>query len=331
MPFDNIQTQDAQISSDEILSLSRLIRLFRYNHGHVTVSLLYQELDLQPAIVDRHVKQLQHLGYPITAEADGYRLIEFPDVLYPWEFPDRMATIHYFQEISSTMSVARTLALNACPHMTVVIAETQTQGRGRLARVWRSHAGGLYFTLVLRPQIPLEHCHFLNFLASVVLTRVIKAHCGIAIGVKWPNDVLFGHRKLSGMLSELITPPDAPPIVNIGIGLNVNNEPSEEEPMAVSLREILGRPVMRQQLLSEFLNEFEYRAASINIQNILSEWKKYTITLNRQVVIETVHGVYEGMAVDIDHEGALVLQTADGSLKTVSHGDCFLSVPDPSL
>jgi BirA family transcriptional regulator, biotin operon repressor / biotin---[acetyl-CoA-carboxylase] ligase len=242
-------------------------------------------------------------------------------------FEDTKINLHYFKEVTSTMEVARKLAMADCPTMTVVLADTQTKGRGRLKRSWHSQAGGLYFTVILRPGLPLQQCSLLNFLASVVLTHVIKQQCDLSVAVKWPNDILFGTRKLAGMLSELITPKNQAAIFNIGIGLNVNNTPSQDEPSAISLKEILGRPISRRLIIEKFMSGLEKNLDPFDANHVLSEWKAHAITLNRQVTIETIQGTYQGLAVDIDKDGALILQMENGSLKTVFHGDCFISDP----
>lgn len=233
--------------------------------------------------------------------------------------------LHYFKEVTSTMTIARKLAMEDCAAITVVLADTQTEGRGRMDRSWHSKAGGLYFTVMVPTQLPLQDCSLLNFLTSVVLTRVIKKLCNLSVAVKWPNDVFFGTRKLAGMLSELVTPEGQSNIVNIGVGLNVNNTPSQDEPIAISLKEILGKQVSRRKLLEAFMVDFEKKLGAFDPNAILSEWKTHTMTLNRQVRIETLHGTFHGLAIDIDANGALILKMKDGSLKTVSHGDCFLT------
>ncbi len=115
----------------------------------------------------KHVKKLQEFGYNIEATPKGYRLISSPDVLYSWEFGNRESKIHYFDEVTSTMDIARNLARNDCPDFTIIIAGCQKQGRGRLKRPWLSSEGGLYFTIVLRPQIPPVLSSRINFAASI--------------------------------------------------------------------------------------------------------------------------------------------------------------------
>jgi BirA family biotin operon repressor/biotin-[acetyl-CoA-carboxylase] ligase len=223
------------------------------------------------------------------------------------------------------MDIAGDLARQGCPHFTVVIAERQTAGRGRLKRHWLSEQGGLYFTLVIRPQLPINQGYKLNFAASLCLARMLKRMFAVNAQVKWPNDILINEKKITGMLSEMELNDDRISFVNIGIGINVNNDPTSEEPKASSLKNILGRAVSRKELLAEFLDAYEDYLHQDNFDNVISDWKRYTLTLGRQVKIVTTREVSEGCAEDVDDEGALILRLADGSLKKVVYGDCFHS------
>ncbi len=175
-----------------------------------------------------------------------------PDVLFPWEFPRREAHIHYYPEIPSTMDVARGLAREGCTEFTTVIADRQSKGRGRLSRMWLSGGGGLYFTLVLRPKIPPMPSGRVNFGGSLTLARNLQDLFGVDARVKWPNDILVDERKLSGMLFEMEAEGDVVTSVNVGLGVNVNNDPTPEEPGAISLSRLLGREVSRRDLPSDF-------------------------------------------------------------------------------
>jgi len=216
------------------------------------------------------------------------------------------------------------LARKNCPDLTVIIAGRQTQGRGRLKRRWLSDDGGLYFTTVLRPPIPVQSSFRVNFLASLTLARVIREMLRIDAMVKWPNDILVGDRKISGMLSELEAEADQVFFVSIGMGVNVNNDPSEAEPGASSLKKIADREVSRKDLLARFLAEFSDRMQKADFENVISEWKKYTVTLGRHVRIVTRREESSGLAVDVDENGALVLELASGEQKKIIYGDCFL-------
>ena len=284
---------------------------------------LSSTLGISRVSVWKHIHKLQEFGYNILSTTNGYQFIDSPDILYSWEFPDREARIHYFPELPSTMDTAKDLARKNCPDFTVVIAGRQTEGRGRLNRQWLSDNGGLYFTLVLRPEIPVPISSRVNFLASLTLVRVLREMYQIEANVKWPNDILVDDRKLSGMLSELEAEADRVFFINIGMGINVNNDPAGVEPGAISLKKMLGREVSRTRLLSRFLDEFENRLKNADYENVISEWKQYTTTLQRPVRIVTQREVSEGLAVDVDENGALIVKLADGSFKKIIYGDCF--------
>jgi BirA family biotin operon repressor/biotin-[acetyl-CoA-carboxylase] ligase len=271
----------------------------------------------------KHIQKLKELGYHIDTTTKGYRLISDPDVLFPWEFPQRESKLHYFGKVSSTMDIARDLARKKCPDFTVVVAGEQTKGRGRLKRIWLSSPGGLYFTVVLRPQIPAVISARVNFAAALVLVRTLRRMFAIEAMVKWPNDILIGDKKLVGMLSEMEAEADMVTFINIGVGINVNNDPTPGEVKASSLKKILGRNVARKRLLSEFLDEFENYMNYAALDDVISEWKQYTLTLNRHVRIATANRTFQGLAVDVDENGALVLKLADGTKQTVIYGDCF--------
>ncbi|MGD9363432.1 MAG: biotin--[acetyl-CoA-carboxylase] ligase, partial [Desulfobacterales bacterium] len=199
----------------------------------------------------------------------------------------------------------------------------QTKGRGRLKRQWRSDDGGLYFTMVLRPDLPVLLSSRVNFLASLTLAHVLRELFQINAAVKWPNDILVDGYKIAGMLSELEAETDRILFINIGMGINVNNDPSVAEPGASSLKKIVGREISKKTLLDRFLTEFKPRLQQAKFENVISEWKKYSVTLNRRVKIVTNKEVSEGRAVDIEPDGALVLELADGSHKKIVYGDCF--------
>ena len=194
----------------------------------------------------------------------------------------------------------------------------------RLKRRWLSDDGGLYFTMVLRPAIPVQLSFRVNFLASLTLAHVIREMLRIDAMVKWPNDILVDDQKISGMLSELEAEADRVFFISIGMGINVNNDPSEAEPGASSLKKIAGREISRKELLARFLEAFSDRMKNPILRDVISEWKKYTVTLGRQVRIVTQREESEGLAVDVDENGALVLELADGEPKKVIYGDCFL-------
>ncbi len=301
----------------------KILKILKAEQGVVSGEAISSELGISRVSVWKHLQKLQEFGYNIDASPMGYRLISSPDVLFPWEFPDRERKIHFFPEVTSTMDIARDFARKGCPHFTVVVAGCQNRGRGRLKRTWLSSQGGLYFTTILRPQISPVLSLRVNFAASLILAQTLNNMFDINARVKWPNDILVDGRKISGILSEIEAEADIVSFINVGIGININNDPTDSEPKAVSLKQLSGSEISRKRLLSDFLDNFEKCINSKALDNIIQEWKKYTVTLNRYVKIVTHHEVLEGIAVDLDENGALILELADGSTKKVLYGDCF--------
>lgn len=303
---------------------ARILQQLRTSDDVVSGEALSGVLGVSRVSVWKHIKKLQESGYVIASTPKGYRLEASPDIPYPWEFPAREDRIHYYSEIGSTMDAARDLARSGCPHLTVVVADVQTRGRGRLARTWVSARGGLFFTMVIRPEIPPFLAHRLNFMASATLADLLARRFQVNAGVKWPNDILVDGRKLCGMLSEMAAAEDRVEYVNIGMGINVNNDPTDQEPNATSLIRLLGRRTSRTEILSAFLADWENRLRTVDYDAVIPEWKRRTVTLNHRVRIVTTEETAEGVAEDVDPDGALILRLADGTRKRIIYGDCFL-------
>lgn len=301
----------------------QILKILKTQAGTVSGQTLSDTLGISRVSIWKHIQKLQALGYDIDATPKGYRLDDCPDEPYPWEFPDRESKIVYYPELTSTMDVAKNLARKDCPHFTTVIAGRQISGRGRLQRKWLSEKGGLYFTMVLRPDLPPVLSFRVSFLASLTLAGILHESYGIDARLKWPNDILVDERKISGMLSELEAEADRISFINIGVGINVNNDPGPIEPRATSLKRVLGRAVSKKDLLMRYLDALEHRMQTPAFDGIIAEWKQYTVTLNRDVRVVTTQEVLEGRAVDVDDTGALILKCADGSLKKILYGDCF--------
>ncbi|MEJ2656077.1 MAG: biotin--[acetyl-CoA-carboxylase] ligase [Desulfobacterales bacterium] len=301
----------------------KILNILRAEKDVVSGEDLSDRLGISRVSIWKHIKKLQEVGYHIEATPIGYFLVNTPDVLYPWEFGDRESKIHYFDAVDSTMDIARDLARNHCPHFTVVIAGRQKKGRGRLKRTWLSFEGGLYFTIVVRPEMPPAFSSRFNFAASMILAQTLHSLFNVNAAVKWPNDILVDGKKVAGILSEMDAETDRVNFINIGIGINVNNDPMPYEPMASSIKKILGKSVERKELLKVFLDRFEHAINDADLVHVVSQWKKYTETLNRPVKIVTTREVSEGFAVDVDDDGALILKLPDGSLKRIIYGDCF--------
>lgn len=300
-----------------------ILQILRKNSQPVSGEKLSSALGVSRVTIWKHIKSLLACGYDISATPKGYRLVSGPDTPFPWEFPDREKNIHFFESVGSTMDIARDLARKGAPHLTVVVADFQDKGRGRMRRVWLSEKGGLYFTLIIRLEMPPQYIGRVNFYTSWALAETLREDYGVRADVKWPNDILIDNRKLCGMLSEMEAEGDITTFLNIGIGINVNNDPTPQEQWATSLKQLLQRPVDRKQLLADFLDRFEQNLEQARSESVIDQWKIHNATLGRAVTVQTHNDTIEGTALDVDSNGELLVKQMDGSIKKIIYGDCF--------
>ena len=299
----------------------KILEALRESKDYVSGEKLSKELSVSRVSIWKHINSLKRDGYIIESSPRGYRLISTPDLLLPCEFPALEGKIHHFREIGSTMDVARDLAKKMAEEGTIVAAEFQTQGRGRLERRWISPKGGIYFTTILRPKISPAYAPRINLMASIAVAKAIRNLFGLKAELKWPNDVLIEGKKVCGILAEMEAETDIIKFVNVGIGINANTAITQQG--ATSLKKQLGTEISRKELLSAVLAEIEEQQISLMQSDLLERWKKLSYTLDRQVRVESPDEVIEGQAVDIDTTGALIVKSQDDSLRTVFAGDCI--------
>ncbi len=301
----------------------QILKALRECSDYLSGEKLSEQLGISRVSIWKHIRSLKKDGYVIGASPRGYRLVSSPDLLLPYEFPDLEQRIHYFPEIGSTMDAARELARKGAGEGTIVIAEAQAHGRGRLSREWLSPKGGIYFTLILRPSISPAYAPRINLMASVAVAATIRKLFGLNAELKWPNDVLIEGRKVCGILAEMDAEMDVVNFVNVGIGINANTSVPQFEKTATSLKDTLGRKISRKEFLSVLLGEIERRQALLMEADLLEEWKKLSGTLNKYVRILSLGEVIVGRAIDIDTTGALIIRKRNGSLKKALAGDCI--------
>jgi BirA family biotin operon repressor/biotin-[acetyl-CoA-carboxylase] ligase len=300
----------------------RILDALRECGGYLSGETLSQRLGVSRVSVWKHIRGLRKDGYVVQSSPRGYRLISSPDLLFPYEFPDLEQRIHYFPEIGSTMDVARELARRGARAGTIVVAESQTGGRGRLSRQWLSPQGGIYFTLILRPKIAPAYAPRINLLAAIAVAATIRKLFGLEAELKWPNDVLIAGKKVCGILAEMDAELDVVNFVNVGIGINANNSATRFEKTATSLKEVLGREISRKGFLGALITEIERWQPLLMKADLLKEWKELSATLNKEVTVMSLGEELTGQAVDIDSTGALILKDRNGSLRTILAGDC---------
>ena len=241
--------------------------------------------------------------------------------------------IEYYPELPSTNLEARKLAEGGAGDGTIVIAETQSAGRGRRGRAWESPVGGLWLTIILRPKVPLSEAPKLTLMAGVVIAGVLREEFDLKATLKWPNDVRIRDKKICGILTELSAERDTVNYILLGLGININialnDLPTELQNTVTSLQEQLDGKVDRinftQQILLEFENEYLSfsKSPAARTPEILKAWRQYSDTLGRNVRIETISGEITGLAADIANDGALIVHTENGEEHRIIAGDCI--------
>lgn len=295
-----------------------------------------KRLGVSRTAVWKHIEELRQEGYVFEAvRRAGYRIVSTPDVMIAEEIKVGLGTqvlgqhVHYYAETDSTQNRCQELAKEGAPEGTLVVADTQTGGKGRLGRVWHSPPGtSISMSLLLRPQLELQRCPQLTLLTAVAIVEAIRGIYTIPAEIKWPNDVLVNGKKICGILTELNAESDRINWLIIGMGINVNTLPEQfpEEVLdvATSLRIVKGESMRRVPLIQEILRRLEnlydlYVAEGF--APIRKRWEACAITIGKRVTIRTLHGSFQGLAEGIDDSGVLLVRQDNGELTRVYSAD----------
>ncbi|MGE5582731.1 MAG: biotin--[acetyl-CoA-carboxylase] ligase [Bacillota bacterium] len=315
-----------------------VLKILKENRGQfVSGESLARLSGITRAGIWKQINRLRRNGYLIeSSPRKGYRLLTSTPGLYPLELKDGLDTKVFGQivyedtEVDSTNNWARSLANRGALEGTLVIAESQTAGRGRMGRQWASASGqGLWFSLVLRPRISAPVLGGLTLLAAVIMAQTIQSVTGIQPQIKWPNDLIHNGRKLGGILAEMSGEMDLVNYLILGIGINVNHRPEDFPPelrgRAVSLQMIQPGNLSRKTLLQEFLRRFEtayYALPETGIAEAVRYAKLHSATVGKPVRINRGFGkVLEGEALDLETDGSLIVKETNGRIVRVFSGD----------
>ena len=243
-------------------------------------------------------------------------------------------SIFLSREVGSTNDWAKELAELGAEEGTVAIAETQTAGHGRLGREWFSPRGGLWFSVIFRPEMSPSEAIGLVFVAGLAVAEVLREKYDLKVETKWPNDVLVNGKKVCGILAEMNTKGRAVKFVVLGFGVNANFLvekvfPRSLKEVATSLEKELGQKVRLEDLFKGLLERLGSRydeCAERGLAFLLADWKKYAGFLGRRVEVRIGNERLSGVALDVDAKGALVLRLEDGATKHVLAGDVSLGL-----
>lgn len=230
--------------------------------------------------------------------------------------------IYFFKKIPSTNIFAKQLVKDNIEEGTVVVADVQTHGRGRKKRSWYSPTGGLWFSVILYPNIPTKRGMLITMASSISVAQAFKEISGINAEVKWPNDLLLNEKKVCGILTEIDAEIDKINYIVVGIGINVNNDINKGlKETAISLKQEAGSEISRVKLLRAILQHLDLNYNKLilgNFDSIREEWLSYSSIIGREIQVEDEKSVTTGKVIDIDDSGYIILKTDSGIIRIVS-------------
>lgn len=316
-----------------MMSVESLLQLFdRFKDQYVSGALMSQELGVSRTAVWKQIRKLEAAGYEFEASTKlGYRLMYAPEAMNNSFFSDKLrakrfgSDVSFHEQVKSTQDVAREMAEDGAREGTLVIAEEQLGGRGRMGRSWVSPQGkGLWMSMVLRPNVPIHCAPQLTLLTAVALCRSLKRMTELPIGIKWPNDLLVNGKKISGILLESAAEDERLKYIIAGVGLSVNlsegDYPEELLEKATSLRIQAGRTFSRKVILDDFLLEWEtlydlFLQEGFSPISIL--WESLSVSLGKRARFVTPQGDLNGIPVGLEESGAIRVQRDDGTFTSI--------------
>ncbi len=314
----------------------KILEIFRKNLNHfVSGEEISEALGISRQALWKHIEKLRLEGYTITASPHlGYRLEGIPDKLYAHEIAWNLNTkvigkrIISYNLTDSTNDLAYKLGESKEKEGTVIFAERQSKGKGRLERRWLSPEGGIYFSVILRPDITPSESSKVTIMAAVAVNKAIKNETGVISQIKWPNDILVKGQKVSGILTEMKGELDKVSFIVLGIGINVNTDISKLPPHSTSLKKEAGQEALsRINLARTILKELDTYYEKIKkgeFEIIREEWKKMSYMIGKRVKISYHNRDIEGYALDMDSDGALLIRKDHGFIERILSGDVIL-------
>jgi BirA family biotin operon repressor/biotin-[acetyl-CoA-carboxylase] ligase len=310
--------------------------LYEKKDQYVPLEQLVNETGKSQKEVENEFDTLENEGYIINHTKLGYRLIKTPNLLLPYEVKKGLKTkfmgkdIHYFKEVDSTNDVAKYLAENGAEGGTVVVAEIQNRGKGRRGKTWISPPGGVWMSIILRPDIPPSKAPQLTLVTGVAVAETLKKELKLDVGIKWPNDILIGNKKVCGILTEVNASINKVNYVVVGIGIDMNVDvplfPPDLQKGATSLKNELDTEINGAILVQKFLLNLEKlynQFTDGKFPDILNEWRFLSKTIGSKVEVRTRGKTIRGDAVGINKDGILILELDDGSLRKIISGECI--------
>ncbi|KAB2338300.1 biotin--[acetyl-CoA-carboxylase] ligase [Cytobacillus depressus] len=312
----------------------------RSEDEYVSGQFLADTLGCSRTAIWKHIEDLRKEGFELEAvRKKGYRITKVPERITADEIRLGLSTkflgtqIHYEESVGSTQKIAHHLANEDAPEGTVIIAEEQLSGRGRMDRKWHSPKyTGVWMSVILRPNIPPPKAPQLTLITAVAVVQAIEELTGLSPQIKWPNDILINGKKVTGILTELQADADRIISIIIGIGINVNQQiedyPDEIKNIATSLSIESGKKLQRAELVKLLLHKFEnlyllYLEKGFYPIKLL--WESCAISIGKTITARTITGSIHGKALGITEDGVLMIEDEAGKVHHVYSADIELS------
>ncbi|WP_164668781.1 biotin--[acetyl-CoA-carboxylase] ligase [Virgibacillus doumboii] len=316
---------------------NRLIELLETsNDQFVSGQSLSEKLNISRSAIWKHMKELEKDGYQIEGVSrKGYRIVNSPDKVSVNTIQWGLKTdwlgkkVIHKSSTTSTQQIAHQAANEGAEHGTVIIADEQTKGKGRMERQWYSTKNkGIWMSIILRPNLPPVMASQLTLLSATVLADAITEHTDLNPRIKWPNDILISHRKTAGILTELQAEQDQITYVVIGIGINVNHAAGDFQKdinnKATSLCLESGVRWKIRDLIQHILLTYEKRYDSFmknGFPEVKHKWENYGYRIGEQIKIRTLHKEWEAKFLGIAEDGALLTETSEDGIKKLYSGE----------
>ncbi len=319
-------------------SLAVLSYLSRHQDQYVSGQQLASEFGVSRSAIWKAIESLRDEGHIIDAVTNrGYSLIQQELLLDRAKLEALLpqVPIHLFDTIDSTNRYAKQLVSEGCPAPTLVLAHSQSGGRGRLGRSFSSPKGGIYFSLVLSPPSSVLLASLITCAAAVATARAIEEVCGISCGIKWVNDLFLGGRKVSGILTEGVLNVESATLssVVVGIGINFSTPqqayPAVLRPIVTSLYDTSSQVpegVDASSLVALLVTTLIGFSETLTERNFLPEYRSRSIVLGKEIVIRSQKKQHKALAIAIDDEAHLVVETEDGERQILSSGEVSIGL-----
>jgi BirA family biotin operon repressor/biotin-[acetyl-CoA-carboxylase] ligase len=314
-------------TSDETQGLVKVLQFLKAHRlEHLSGEDLSEVLHISRVAIWKHIKKIQSLGYKIESKQNlGYRLIDTTNLLLPWEITEDLKTkqignkVYYFDSVDSTQSFATNIAKNQNEFGAVIIAESQTLGKGRLGRQWVSPKGGIWLSVILQPKFDISKITLIPFTVAIALSNAIEKSLKIKTDLKWPNDLTIRGKKVAGIIIDASIESTRIESIVIGVGINFKIKPKEIEHkikqkgnfygVETLIKDDKAKPV---KLVKAFLEELEVILQELEqdkAQEIITQWTKKSSTIGRQITVNSSGTKTTGKAIRLDRDGTLVIKS----------------------